>query len=658
MLARRFTCRLALLGALWLPLSPPQSFADIYKWAWVNSGDPSQGVVQSSTLCLGGSGVNAVPGANLASLDLTQAYLVNANLSAATFSGGTLTDALLTGGTISGTNFSLSNLTSSQLYGTASYQTNNLQGLGLMGNDLTGWDFSSQDLTGGSLKNTNLSTAAFLEANLTGADLSGATLSAANFGITNLTSSQLYSTASYQAHDLGRIGFDYDILNGWNLAGQNLSFAFFENAKLVNSNLAGANLKRANFFSATLDGANLTGANLQQANMTFTSLNGANLSGADVRGTELFDGTGAIQTNMIGPTGTIQGLNVGPGFPLMTVRNSSVTLPIHVTGGATVASGGTLQFVFDGPIWRSTISFDASSSVALGGNIDLQIAAGVDPTTLLGHNLQLFDWTGVSPTGQFGQITNNLPAGYAWNTSALYSTGIIDLTQVPVGPTNGQWATNGGGTWSSTANWTGGNVPGEPQDTASFGTVLTAGTAHITLDTNANLASLAFSTTGGASYAISTTSGNSLILSNTAGPATITDSGSNSIAVPITIESNLSVSAATASVLTIAGAISDSGSHSSLTFNGPGKLILSGTNSYSGGTFVESGKVVVTNRAALLDGSNLTIGNSAAFAPVVPAGSSDGTQNAAAAPSPVPEPSTLAILAVAAIGVLGYRRRR
>ena len=97
MLARRFTCRLALLGALWLPLSPPQSFADIYKWAWVNSGDPSQGVVQSSTLCLGGSGVNAVPGANLASLDLTQAYLVNANLSAATFSGGTLTDALLTG---------------------------------------------------------------------------------------------------------------------------------------------------------------------------------------------------------------------------------------------------------------------------------------------------------------------------------------------------------------------------------------------------------------------------------------------------------------------------------------------------------------------------------------------------------------------------------
>jgi hypothetical protein len=58
-----------------------QTQADIYEWAWVNPSDPSQGVYQSSVVCPGGSGVFAVPFANLNSLDLTQAYLIGVNLS-------------------------------------------------------------------------------------------------------------------------------------------------------------------------------------------------------------------------------------------------------------------------------------------------------------------------------------------------------------------------------------------------------------------------------------------------------------------------------------------------------------------------------------------------------------------------------------------------
>ena len=57
---------------------------------------------------------------------------------------------------------------------------------------------------------------------------------------------QLYSTASYQAHDLTGIG-----LGGNNLAG---------------ANLAGQNLTNANFYRATLTGANLTGAEVRGAN--------------------------------------------------------------------------------------------------------------------------------------------------------------------------------------------------------------------------------------------------------------------------------------------------------------------------------------------------------------------------------------------------------
>ena len=45
--------------------------ADIYEWTTGLDGS----IVQSSTVCPGGSGVNAVPSVNLGSLDLTQAYL-------------------------------------------------------------------------------------------------------------------------------------------------------------------------------------------------------------------------------------------------------------------------------------------------------------------------------------------------------------------------------------------------------------------------------------------------------------------------------------------------------------------------------------------------------------------------------------------------------
>ena len=57
--------------------------------------------------------------------------------------------------------------------------------------------------------------------------------------------------------------------------------------------------------------------------------------------------------------------------------------------------------------------------------------AGVDPSTLVGDTWQLFDWTGVSPSGAFAGVVNDLPAGYAWNTSALYTLGEVTLTTVP-----------------------------------------------------------------------------------------------------------------------------------------------------------------------------------------------------------------------------------
>jgi len=96
--------------------------ADIYEWAYVNSSDPSQGVKPSSMLCPGGGGVSAVPGADLYSVNLTQAYLLGANLSS-----GTLTNVNLKRATVAGVYFRGSNLTASQLYSTANYKAQSLQ---------------------------------------------------------------------------------------------------------------------------------------------------------------------------------------------------------------------------------------------------------------------------------------------------------------------------------------------------------------------------------------------------------------------------------------------------------------------------------------------------------------------------------------------------
>ena len=80
---------------------------------------------------------------------------------------------------------------------------------------------------------------------------------------------------------------------------------------------------------------------------------------------------------------------------------------------------------------------------------------------------------------------------------------------------------------------------------------------------------------------------------------------------------------------------------------GSGTLVLSGTNSYMGGTTVNSGTLIATNSHAIADGTSLSVGDPGLLsmlpAPVVPSAAV-----AAAAPasiSPVPEPGTLALLA-------------
>ena len=94
---------------------------------------------------------------------------------------------------------------------------------------------------------------------------------------------------------------------------------------------------------------------------------------------------------------------------------------------------------------------------------------------------------------------------------------------------------------------------------------------------------------------------------------------------------------------------------------GPGEVVLSGTNTYTGGTTVTDGMLVIGN-AFSIDassvGTNLSVGSdlSAFFGTVDPAAHIAATP--AGAIAPVPEPGTLALLGAGIVAAVAAVRGR
>ncbi len=133
--------------------------------------------------------------------------------------------------------------------------------------------------------------------------------------------------------------------------------------------------------------------------------------------------------------------------------------------------------------------------------------------------------------------------------------------------------------------------------------------------------------------------------SGTGGMTASIAGGSN--APVISLASSSSVSVGTNVTLTIASKVGNPQTGATaLIKTGLGTLVLSGSDSYMGGTQVESGTLVLDGAASLLAGSSLSIGNNnGAGAVFMPPATSQATA------APVPEPGTVTLLAIAAIAV-------
>jgi uncharacterized protein YjbI with pentapeptide repeats len=331
--------------------------------------------------------------ASFAAADLTGANFAGQDLRHVEFSGATLSSADLTGADVRVARFAYTNLTIAQLYATASYQVHDLSGIDLSGSQLTEANFAGQNLA-----HANLADAALTGADFTGADVRGANLDRGflPFG-TGITLAQLYSTASYQAHDLSEITLNHNDLSGGNFAGQNLANAYFQ----------------------------------------FTKLAAADFTGADLRGAYhgyAPDHPETINDNSIRIDGHIDGLELDGGAVLVVrdydgnFRFDVLQPPIAITVEQHLAMGpsGTLRMVFEADAWDSTISFAPGIPVTLGGTLELTFAGDENPASRVGRTFDLFDWSGVTPTGVFA-----VSSPYTWDLSNLYTTGEVTVTAIP-----------------------------------------------------------------------------------------------------------------------------------------------------------------------------------------------------------------------------------
>jgi uncharacterized protein YjbI with pentapeptide repeats len=375
-------------------------------------------------------------------------------------------------------------ITPAQLYSTASYQAHDLSGIDFAYNDLTGVDLTGQNLTNSHFYGATLSGTNFTNADVRGASFGSFLIrmySSVPFQtIGGIAVEQLYSTANYKAHDLSGIDLSSTRLVGGRFAGQNLSNVSFANSDVTGADFTGADVRGANFYRDTeisdscrggggicippgsgivlpqlystasyqahelsgiglsgnnLSGANFAGQNLTNASFYSATLTGADLNGADTRGAYLYPiPADAITINLIRPNGHIDGLDL-PANAVLVVRNydgqlgnGTTSPPIAITVDQQLAmeTGGTLRIVFEADAWDSTISFAPGIPIALGGTLELTFADDVNLSSQVGRTFDLFDWTGVSPTGVFAVYSP-----YRWNLSKLYTTGEVTLAAVP-----------------------------------------------------------------------------------------------------------------------------------------------------------------------------------------------------------------------------------
>jgi autotransporter-associated beta strand protein len=397
--------------------------------------------------------------------------------------------------------------------------------------------------------------------------------------------------------------------------------------------------------------------------------------------------TAALGTSTIGTQVETFSLNVGddhtlPGASAPTNLSTTATLTVldHAAGSATVTSGNGLLVHAGTPIISATVSLSNAAGTRSGLEVDFAptISSGTlsngpaAPYYISAGSRQAYTaaFNAPSAPGAFSDTVTFASVGDKQSLPGANSLGSLSVSITGnVYSGKAEWNTTTG-LWATSSNWTdtvGGGPSGPPglsgyaTDTATFGTAVSSDIVVVALNSAAPVLSNLIFDNPNTSYWILQTGSTGLKLTGSDGssPAAVTVvSGTHLVDASVLLASNLAVSSSGS--LTVSGNISDGGMPKSLTLEGPDELVLSGSNTYTGGTFVDAGTLVLDSNTALANGSSLTVGDSASLAFDLSSAAASPTISSAVSPivEAVPEPGTLMLLGVCALGLLGYGWRR
>ena len=396
----------------------------------------------------------------------------------------------------------------------------------------------------------------------------------------------------------------------------------------------------------------------------------------DSTGTLNFSG-GTLQLNgnitTFAPAGLT--LNVGNGGAIINLNGYSTTLSSSnslLNSGGTSTGGLTVYSTSTGTLTLSAANLYAGNTTINGGIVDPANGAAFSSGTVTVNPGSQIDCTTaqtiantlvLSGTGANGAAleqgggqatTYSGPVSLAGNTT-IHTDSNASLTLAGNVTLNGKTLTiNGDGASSTTfsgniAADSGALVCNAPGLTLGGSNGYTGGTTVIggslIQGSSAALGPGALAVNGGL---LNMNGYGATVTSFSGGAAGEVTNGSATPAMLTVTQSNAT---------TFSGSLRDGSSQFGLVLDGTGSLTLTGTNTYSGGTYVEDGALILASNEAIAGGTSLDVGsNLSALGISVPADA--GQPTAVATVAPVPEPGTLVLLAAAGTLLLLPRRRR
>ncbi len=275
-------------------------------------------------------------------------------------------------------------------------------------------------------------------------------------------------------------------------------------------------------------------------------------------------------------------------------------------GNLTFSSGATLDF---GTVGSNTSFVFANLTPTPTGVLTINNYVG--PTS-----------SNFGGTGDFlGTTTNNLSSTLlnqiyfsGYGTGSLENNGNLTsagnglgnayrIAPTAINWTNYTWTSNSNQNWSTNSNWQGGTHPPSTSNPTNVFVDFGTGTqTAVLINTNSTINALRFDSSA-AAYTITDSGTRTLTFQNGTSLAFVQQQSANNQALNpanILIKNNMVFDVTGAGNLSVGAAISDGGNSLSVTKTGSGgKLILTGSNSYGGGTSIQTGIIQAQNSGAL-----------------------------------------------------------